>query len=113
MIIYSDELDRLKIFADNTFKRVSYSDEIDNPGLTKEEKIEKMRAANSRFWGAKEALLRCSENQLKDPMDILEDVKDEFDNISLWDCKQKINKDHFREAAFAVDELLRYLRSIR
>lgn len=99
---YLDDINRLNDYVEKNFTRP-------NDVIFHCNTVEEIREVNSRYWGAREALLKCSENPLKDPLDILDDLEQEFERISLFDSKQKINKEHFNRASRAVHEMYDFL----
>lgn len=64
---------------------------------------------SAKYYAAKEAVFRCSENLMKDPLEVLDTLANDYELKSLFDVKQKINKEEYHNAAEAVRELYNYL----
>lgn len=106
MCNYYDDVQALSDYVEKEFPRMT--PEI-NPNLS----LEQFREANSKYYGARQALIMCSNNMLKDPMLILDQLEQKYEMTSLWDTKQVINKMHFSNAAKAVRQMYWYLSERR
>lgn len=104
---YYDDVEYLEIYIVENYNRLDYTIDI-NESIDSKSK----RNWESKHWAAFEALHKMSINMLKDPMDVLENLRDDYMSAQSA-MLQDFNKDHYEMAIVVINDLIHVLEGRR
>lgn len=96
---YIDEIEWLQMYIFNQYPR---EEALCSPN---EDAITLFRKTDSRYWASRKAIYKCSIDAEKDPLDVLEDLLNEF-NVEQLFAKQEINIKHYKVCVDTITNII-------
>lgn len=102
---YLDELEMLRLEVTSKFPEMTIQE-------SEELSLEERRTRSSKHWAVFMALEKCYDCLMTDPLDKLNDILNDM-NINATFSKQQINKDHYSDAAEAIEYMINFIKERR